>query len=150
MRNVSSRLRTAALLFVVFLLVIQVIRIDRSNPVVHADLDVDPAVESILRKGCYDCHSNETVWPWYSGLAPVSWLVGKDVREGRRHLNFSEWGALDERTRLHTMDEIAEEVKAGNMPPWYYLLMHGGSRLSPSDKDQIAAWTSGAAEAEAK
>jgi hypothetical protein len=127
-----------------------VIRIDRSNPAVYSDLDADPSVQSILRKSCYDCHSNETVWPWYSGLAPVSWLVGNDVKEGRRHLNFSEWSTLDERTRLHKKQEIGEEVKAGRMPPWYYLLMHSGSRLKPSEQDLITAWTSSAAEAGAR
>jgi hypothetical protein len=150
MRNVPSWLKTAAFLCIVFLLVIQVIRIDRSNPAVYSDLDADPSVQSILRKSCYDCHSNETVWPWYSGLAPVSWLVGNDVKEGRRHLNFSEWSTLDERTRLHKKQEIGEEVKAGRMPPWYYLLMHSGSRLKPSEQDLITAWTSSAAEAGAR
>lgn len=150
MRNVPGRMKTAALIFIVFLFVIQVIRIDRSNPFVHSDPEVDPAVKSILRKACYDCHSNRTAWPWYSGLAPVSWLVGKDVREGRRHLNFSEWNTLDERTRSHKMQEIAEEVESGRMPPWYYSRMHGDSRLKPSEKDQITAWASAAAEAEGR
>ncbi len=148
MRNSPNWLKTAAFIFLVALLIIQVIRIDRTNPPVRSDLSADPAVKSVLSRACYNCHSNETIWPWYSGLAPVSWLVGWDVKNGRQHLNFSEWGDLDERAQLRKRTEIAEEVKAGEMPPWYYSMVRGASRLSSSEQNLIAAWGSDSAKAE--
>ncbi|MBS1857520.1 MAG: heme-binding domain-containing protein, partial [Acidobacteria bacterium] len=78
-----------------------------------------PETKSLVRRACFDCHSNETTWPWYSNVAPVSWLVQRDVNGGRRHLNFSEW----DRPQRHARD-VAAEVQGGDMPPWFYLPMH--------------------------
>jgi mono/diheme cytochrome c family protein len=83
----------------------------------------------LFRRACYDCHSNETTWPWYSNIAPVSWLVQRDVNGGRGHLNFSQW---DEPQR-HAND-VYREVEGGQMPPWFYLPMHPGARLSNAEK----------------
>jgi hypothetical protein len=140
MRSIPKRVKTAALAVAAIMVLAQAIRIDRSNPPVRADLVVRPAV---LRPACYNCHSNETVWPWYSGVAPVSWLVGSDVKEGRQQLNFSDWGSYDGKTQADKLKRIAAEVKEGDMPPWYYSLMHGESRLNSSDRDYIVAWASG-------
>jgi hypothetical protein len=145
MRRIPKSLKTAAFVLVFMLLLAQAFRIDRSNPPIKSDLVAAPAAKSVLRIACYDCHSNETVWPWYSGVAPASWLVGADVRDGRRHLNFSEWGNYDGGTQSHKLRGIAEEVRAGEMPPWYYLLIHRNSRLNPSEQSRILAWTEGAA-----
>jgi hypothetical protein len=141
MKEMPKSLKTVAFIFVAVLLLIQVIRIDRTNPPVLSELTAGPEVKSVLRRACYDCHSNETVWPWYSGVAPVSWLVGSDVKEARQHLNFSEWGNYDAGTQSHKLRGIAEEVREGEMPPWYYSLMHGDSRLNPSEQSRIVAWT---------
>jgi hypothetical protein len=112
----------------------------RTNPPVAADFDGPAEVESILRRSCYDCHSHETRWPWYSKAGPGSWLVVHDVNEGREHLNFSEWGALDAETRAHAAREIQEEVAEGEMPLPMYVRLHKDAALGEGDKATIAAW----------
>lgn len=123
----------------VVLLLAQLIRIDKSNPPVRSDL-ASGSAKPVLQRACYNCHSNETTWPWYSSVAPASWLVGRDVREARSRLNFSEWGTYDSGTRSHKLRGIAEEVQGGDMPPWYYSFVHRDSRLSASERSQILAW----------
>lgn len=89
---------------------------DHTNPPVRAEPAWDsPRTRELAARACFDCHSNETVWPWYSNLAPVSWLVQRDVKKGRRELNFSEWDKSQKEAR-----ESAKEVRKGKMPPWYY------------------------------
>ncbi|MBM3943265.1 MAG: cytochrome C [SAR202 cluster bacterium] len=83
-------------------------------------------------RACFDCHSNETVWPWYSNVAPVSWLVQRDVQEGRDELNFSQWDAGQEG------DHAAETVTDGSMPPRIYLLTHPAARLSDAERQVLA------------
>ena len=104
--------------------IIQLIPVDRSNPSVVEDITAPPPVKSILKRACYDCHSHETVWPWYSKVAPVSWLVAWDVREGREELNFSTWNQYTGKKRDKKLKEIAEQVDEGEMPPWFYLPAH--------------------------
>ncbi len=84
-------------------------------------------------RACFDCHSNETVWPWYSNIAPVSWAVQRDVDGGRDKLNFSEWHLE------HEGDEAAETVRDRSMPPRQYLFMHPEARLSDTELDALAA-----------
>jgi cytochrome c551/c552 len=88
-----------------------------------------PQTRELFRRACFDCHSNETVWPWYSNVAPISWLLARDVNGGRRHLNFTEW----EHVQRHAKD-VEEQVKEGEMPPWFYLPMHPAARLSDAEK----------------
>ena len=139
MKRVSQGLKIIILPLVVVLLLAQLIRIDKSNPPVRSDL-ASGSAKPVLQRACYNCHSNETIWPWYSSVAPASWLVGRDVREARSHLNFSEWGTYDSGTRSHKLRGIAEEVQGGDMPPWYYSFVHRDSRLSASERNQILAW----------
>jgi hypothetical protein len=150
MRNLPQGLKTTAFIIVVILLLSQAFRIDRANPPVRLDLVAAPDVKSVLRRACYDCHSNETVWPWYSGVAPVSWLVGSDVKGARRHLNFSEWGTYDAGKQSNKLSAIAEEVRDGEMPLWYYSMIHRDSRLDASDQAKILAWTEEASRSGAK
>jgi cytochrome c551/c552 len=88
-----------------------------------------PETRLLFRRACFDCHSNETVWPWYSHVAPVSWLLQRDVDGGRRHLNFTEWN----KPQRHAKD-IAAQIKSGDMPPWFYLPMHATARLTSAEK----------------
>jgi hypothetical protein len=80
---------------------------------------------------CFDCHSNESVWPWYSSIAPVSWLVQRDVEEGRSKLNFSEWNSTQE------PGDAAETISNGTMPPIYYVWLHPRATLSETEKQAL-------------
>ncbi len=91
-----------------------------------------PDTRELIRRACFDCHSNQTVWPWYSNIAPVSWLVQNDVNGGRSHLNFTEW----DRPQRHAKD-VAAEVKQGDMPLWFYLPMHPVARLTDAEKQAL-------------
>lgn len=102
---------------------------------------VPKEVASLLRNSCYDCHSNETKYPWYAGVAPVSWLVYRDVREGRKELNFSVWSALRLSQKAKMLTKIEREVSEGEMPMFIYPLMHGHARLSQADRKLISNWT---------
>lgn len=110
----------------------------QTNPPVVTDVAwTTPAAASIARRACYDCHSNETVWPWYSRIAPASWLITYDVIKGRNELNFSL--PLSEPAEL--ANEIAEVVRSGAMPPRQYLLLHPEARLSDQDIQNLLAGT---------
>jgi hypothetical protein len=90
-------------------------------------------VTAIVRRSCHDCHSNDTAWPWYSGVSPVSWLVAQDVQGGRTHLNFSEWGRFGPGMARSRSHEICEEATSGRMPLWYYVPLHPAARLSRNE-----------------
>ena len=97
-------------------------------------------IEWILQSSCYDCHSNETIYPWYSYVAPVSFLVSRDTRKGRKHLNFSEWQSLSKSDKAKALDEIGEEVGEGEMPMKIYPITHPDARLSDEQRKAIVAW----------
>ncbi len=124
---------------VLFLIVAQFIRPDLSNPPVNQSATFEAvaapasAMSSILKRACYDCHTNTTVWPWYSHVAPASWLVAEDVKDGRSRLNFSEWGNLGLEMAQKRLKAVCEEAQAGEMPLWQYRLMHPEAKLSEED-----------------
>ena len=122
------------LLLVVVLLQLVFGRSHTNPPITKGPAWDSPQTGDIVRRACYDCHSNETRWPWYSNVAPISWLVQRDVNGGRAHLNFSEW----DHPQRHAKD-VAEQVKEGEMPPWYYLPMHPTARLSDAEKQALIA-----------
>lgn len=108
---------------------------NHTNPPITAEPAWDsPATRELAKRACFDCHSNETVWPWYSHVAPVSWLVQRDTDEGRRKLNFSEWDKPQKEA-----DEAAESVREGEMPMWIYLPTHPEARLSDAEKQALIA-----------
>ena len=107
---------------------------DHNNPDVVAEPQWnDQSTRDLAVRACYDCHSNETTWPWYADLAPVSWLVQRDVQEGRRALNFSDWGTSSRRAF-----EAAEVVLEGEMPPVYYTWMHSSAKLTDAERQSLA------------
>lgn len=118
----------------------------KSNPatdqsrVVNAHLQVPPPVASIFNRSCNDCHSNNTRWPWYSNVAPVSWFVIGHVNEGRRHMNFSDWTRLNQREEGQMLKSICQEVTSGGMPLSSYTPMHPGSTLSAGDVKTLCDW----------
>jgi len=125
---------------VVVLLALQLVPIDRENPPVTGAIDAPAEVVAILERACYDCHSNKTTWPWYSHVAPVSFLVADDVEEAREHLNFSEWDKLPADKRAHAIEEIWEEVKDDEMPLWFYTPLHPDAKLSDADRETLHVW----------
>nr|WP_269155440.1 heme-binding domain-containing protein [Leptospira mtsangambouensis] len=128
------------------LLVLQFFPIDRSNPPVKAEIQTSAETKEILKRSCYDCHSNETVWPAYSYIFPASLLISHHVEEGRDELNFSEFGLLTEKKQNKKIYEIWEQVEEGEMPPKDYLLLHPSARLSDKDKEVLKQWSDGFSE----
>lgn len=117
----------------------QFIRPDMTNPAINPERTFEtvmkpaPEVAAIIHRACSNCHSNNTTWPWYSHIAPASWLIASDVREGRDHLNFSEWGLLNAYESQRLVEAACREIKGGDMPPLYYRPMHPESWLSEKD-----------------
>jgi hypothetical protein len=119
----------------VLLLLIQIVPYGRNhaNPPVRREPGWDsPQTRQLAVRACYDCHSNQTVWPWYTQVAPASWLAQYDVQKGRDELNFSEFDRPQREAR-----ESAESVQEGEMPPWYYVLVRPEASLSPSERQAL-------------
>lgn len=139
-------MRLSTIIFIIILLVIigiQFIEVEKTNPPVTADINAPIEVKTILQQSCYDCHSNETKWPWYSKVAPVSWLVSKDVVEGREHLNFSDWEKLLPAKQRKLKEEIWEEIEEDKMPMSNYTLLHPSAKLDLIKKQTIKKWAVG-------
>jgi len=122
------------------LILAQLVPVERTNPPAEEEIATPPPVAAILKRACYDCHSNQTRWLWYSRVAPVSWLVTNHVAAGRRQLNFSEWGRYYPATRRHKLQWMARALHDERMPPWSYLLMHPKAQLSADDRAALARW----------
>ncbi len=105
----------------------------------HA-MNVSPEIRSVIRNSCYDCHSNTTHYPWYGRIAPVSWTLSSHIKEGKEHLNLSEWGTLSDRKKIAALQGMGEEVTKGEMPLKSYVLMHRKARLSADQKEQLLLW----------
>ncbi len=106
---------------------------DHSNPPVTKEPAWDsPQTRDLFVRACFDCHSNQTGWRWYSYVAPASWLVARDVNGGRRHLNLTAW----DQPQKHAKD-VAEQVKSGEMPLWFYLPLHPSAKLSDAEKQAL-------------
>jgi hypothetical protein len=101
---------------------------------------VDPAVTRLVGRSCKNCHSERTEWPWYSYVAPMSWLIEKDVADGRRHMNLSHWDDYDTDKKQAVLSEIAVMVRNRQMPLPRYLVLHPEAKLSETDIEQIYQW----------
>ncbi|MBN2616306.1 MAG: heme-binding domain-containing protein [Bacteroidales bacterium] len=97
-------------------------------------------VASMFQESCYDCHSNQTKYPWYARIAPSSWLLASDVTEGRAHVNFSNWTKMSKAQQIAALSDIASEVKSGDMPFWAYPIMHPKARMSKADRKELVDW----------
>ncbi len=140
-------LKRVAIFLVAVLALIQVVRPPKTNPVVDESRTIQaltkmaPEVSAIFERSCKDCHSYRTQWPWYSQIAPVSWLVINDVNEGRAHLLLSDWAGYDRRKAMKKLDDICEKIGDGEMPPSEYVLIHSAARLSDVDRKLLCEWT---------
>ena len=139
-------LKRIVIVLAVLLLGIQVVRPEKTNPpvdparTIQALTQMTPEVDAILKRSCNDCHSYETKWPWYSHVAPVSWLVARDVEEGREHVSFSNWASYDRKRAIHALEEMNDEVAEGDMPLWFYVRLHPQAVLSDADKSVLLNW----------
>jgi len=135
---------------IVLLIAIQLIPVKRTNPAVDPAMTVYAAgampatVRDVFENSCSNCHSNETSWPWYSHVAPLSWVVVHDVNRGRHELNFSEWGTYPADKRELKLGEICDQVTNGDMPDHKYVLLHRKAALSKDQRDAICAWVENA------
>jgi cytochrome c551/c552 len=112
-----------------------------SNPPARYKLDAPPEVLAILQRSCFDCHTNETKWPFYARIAPGSWLMARDVNKGRSRFNMSEWGDTDEDERQLDKENSWDQIEEGEMPKWFYVFpMHPSAKLSDADKATLKAW----------
>jgi hypothetical protein len=140
-------IRWAAVVFVAVFAVIQLYRPARTNPATNpaetlaATGRLTPEVAAILDRSCRDCHSNETRWPWYTNVAPMSWGVIDHVNDGRRHLNFSKWGAYDPGDAREFLVDMCALARKGDMPMPSYTWIHREARLSDKDIATLCSWT---------
>ena len=101
---------------------------------------VPPNVEAVLKKACYDCHSNHTEYPWYTNIQPVGWWMQHHVNEGKAELNFSEWAGYSLKKKIHKLEEVREEVEEAHMPISSYLLIHEDAKLSKEEERLLIEW----------
>ena len=142
------RVKRVVLASIVLLVFAQLVQPKRTNPPVvpsrslEAHVQVPPQVQLILKRACGDCHSSDTAWPWYSHVAPISWLITSDVNEGRNHINFQDWEAQKSpEAATEHLALICKEVRDGGMPPFSYRMMHKESRLSSKDMNALCSWS---------
>ncbi len=106
-----------------------------------ANNSIPDEIAGMLKTSCYDCHSNETFYPWYAYVAPVSWLVSYDIRNGHKKLNFSEWETLDKIKKAEYLDSMSDALESEEMPLPIYLLMHSDAKLTPEQREKLIAWS---------
>lgn len=119
---------------------IQAITYPHENPAVDGEIAAPTEVAVLLNRACYDCHSNLTTWPWYTNVAPMSWLASRDVTEGRKHLNFSTFAKLSPERQSKKLGEVVDELEEDGMPPWFYLPFHPHAKLTQAEKQMVIHW----------
>jgi hypothetical protein len=135
----------------VLFIVIQFFQPEKNQAAVTTDdivfqLEIPEGVKKSLVNSCYDCHSNQTKYPWYGRIAPFSWMMNQHIVDGKEELNFSEWATYSKRKQLGLLDEISEVVTDGSMPLESYLMLHADARLFDHQVEKINAWCEEAAE----
>ena len=136
-------------IFIIVLVVIQFKRIDKTNPSIDPSMDFmtiespPDDIQNLITSACYDCHSHETVYPWYTNVAPLSWWIKGHIDHGRENLNFSRWGEMSEREKLHSLEECEDMIKKEWMPLGSYARMHSKAKLTDQDREEIMNWIQG-------
>ena len=142
-RKLKSLAFSAALAFAVAGIGAQFVPMDGigNNPPERFAVKAPPEVDAILRRSCYDCHTNETRWPWYARIAPASWLLIRDVKKGRSRMNMSEWSEDDKESMAIDMENSWDQIEGKHMPPWFYVFpMHLDASLSDKEKQLLKSW----------
>lgn len=136
-------IKNIAIFLIFLLLVIQSFRIDKTTQPIDSSKDfisltsANSEITNTLKIACYDCHSNQPTYPWYTNIAPVSWWVKNHINEGSRHLNFSVWGTYSEKRKNHKLEECIEMVEEGEMPLSSYTIMHKEAKLTDAQRLQL-------------
>lgn len=156
MNSRSRRNRILLVLFVLFLAA-QALQPKKNKGSLDSSADiaqvvtVPDSVATLLKKSCYDCHSNNTVYVWYDHIFPANWWVAEHIKEGKSELNFSEFAKYTHRKRTKKLEEVADQIKEGEMPLKSYLFLHDDARLSEQQRKTLTQWAAKArAEIEAK
>lgn len=143
----KKALKWTGIILLAVLLVIQFVpkpakNLEASIPDTHISkfVSIPAGVHEILKEACMDCHSNHTRYPWYSRLQPVAWWMGDHVAEGKKELNFSEFGSYSTKKQQKKWEEIAKEVRKKKMPIKSYTYTHSGARLNESEREILASW----------
>lgn len=142
----KSILKKATIMVIVLLVVIQFFKTKEnistqvSENAITQHYDIPKNIQNILKTSCYDCHSNNTNYPWYNKIQPVNWWLSDHVNEGKEELNFDEFNTYSTKKKLHKLDEVIETIRDNEMPLKSYTLIHGDAKLSGSDKQELEAW----------
>ena len=142
----KSILKKATIMVIVLLVAIQFFKtkenksIQVSENAITQHYDVPENIQNILKTSCYDCHSNNTNYPWYNKIQPINWWLAGHINEGKEELNFDEFNAYSTKKKLHKLDEVIETIKDNEMPLKSYTIIHSNAKLSDSDKQEIEAW----------
>lgn len=130
---------------------LQVVQPSRTNPPVTNDFlkatSAPPEVAGLFHAACYDCHSDETRWPWYSYVAPMSWQIAQDVNDGRWHVNLSEWPTNNANLARKKINNMSDQIDSGDMPLKKYTLIHKDARLTSEQRDELTQWLDAQAKA---
>lgn len=144
-------IKWAALAVIIAFLAAQVAQPSRTNPPVKTDFlkttGARADVAALFRSSCYDCHSDQTRWPWYSYVAPVSWMISQDVQGARHHVNLSEWPATNQELARRKMEDMSDAIDDDDMPPPKYTLIHRDARLTSQQRQRLTDWLDGEAAA---
>ncbi len=136
-------MKKVLIVLAVAFIIIQFFRIDKTNPPVNEGMDflkiknTPENIATVIRTSCYDCHSNETVYPWYSNVQPVAWFLKSHIDDGRKHLNFSTFSTYEPKKQAHKLEEAVEMIEQDKMPLESYILGHPEAKLSPENKTML-------------
>lgn len=119
------------------------IAVSPSSNAIDRHYAIPKEIAGLLRTSCYDCHSNNTVYPWYSSIQPFAWWQQNHVIDGKKELNFDEFSSYDVKRKKHKLDEVVEVIQEDEMPLGSYTLIHRNAVLSPQDKDKLISWARG-------
>jgi hypothetical protein len=147
MRRIGKVIKWIVIVGLGLFILIQFYRPARTNPAtdaaqtIEAHTQMTQPVKDIIQRSCRDCHTNQTAWPWYTNVEPISWWITGHVNEGRQNLNLSEWGKLDPNRQDRKLRQICDEISDGGMPLPSYTPMHPLAKLSEQDKKMLCDWT---------
>ena len=141
-----SRTKWILLILLIVFVVIQFVRPDMTNPptnpahTIDSVVTVTPQVEAILQRSCDDCHDNDTRWPWYAQVSPVSWLLRSDVTNAKKNFSLPEFATYSKKKQARKLQQVYDQVTKGDMPLWYYLPLHPAAKLSDADRQTLCQW----------